>query len=370
MYQKYLPLALFLCFFVPSAVFAGPIVRTGETISIDAEQSLKGDFYGLGSDISISGVADNDAYLFGGNITVNAPITEDVTAVGGVVQIHGEVGDDVRVFGGEVTIAEPVGGDLVVVGGTLTILSTAKVAGDVLFYGEKLVVEGEVMGSVFGTADTIRIDDIVHGDVSANVGSLIAIGDSAQVSGDISYTSPQEIGRAPNARIDGEVHRMSEVGSEQSGALELLILTFFVLLFVSLTLYVLAQKRIESVLLNEAHTFGMYGLIGLTFFILAPVAALVLMASIIGTLLGILLFILYFAGLIISGILSGMLLGYTVLRVFKKQTQMNVVTVSLGILLVLALTYIPYVGGLIFFAFLMVSLGKVTSAAYSIMRSE
>lgn len=58
-------IALGTLIFVPFSAFAGPIIRTGESVSIDATQSLKGDFYGFGSSVILSGDSENDAYIAG-----------------------------------------------------------------------------------------------------------------------------------------------------------------------------------------------------------------------------------------------------------------------------------------------------------------
>ncbi len=369
MFKKLISVAVLCVFLAPSVSIAGPIMRTGEAISVDAEQSLKGDFYAFASDISISGNAENDAYLFGGTVTVNAPITEDLTVIGGVVQVHGEVGDDVRVFGGEVTIAEPIKGDLVVLGGTLNILSTASVGGDILFYGETLVVEGEVIGSIYGTADTVRINDVVHGDVSMKAWTFISLGDSASVTGSISYTSTQDLVRAQNAEIKGEVHKLNTNETSTTRIWEILALQLFVLLFASLTLYVFGQKRIQSIITNQAHSFGICGLVGLTVFLLTPIAAGILMVSIVGVFLGILLLLSYFVALLVAFLLGSILLGYLIQRFVFRISRVSATTIVMGTIALLILALVPYVGGLSIFACTMVSFGKVIIVGYEKLRS-
>lgn len=98
--KKSLAISLFVLVCLPVFVEAGPIIRSGESVSIDADQVLKGDFYAGGASVSISGRAENDVYLAGGTVTVNAPVAEDLVVLGGVVQVHGEVTDDIRVAGG------------------------------------------------------------------------------------------------------------------------------------------------------------------------------------------------------------------------------------------------------------------------------
>jgi hypothetical protein len=173
--------------------------------------------------------------------------------------------------------------------------------------------------------------------------------------------------RAQNAEIDGEVHKTTT--PETSNRLwEIVGMQLFILLFALLTLYVLAQKRIQHITTNQTHTFGMYGLVGLAVFLLTPVAATILMVSILGIYLGILILLTYFASLLIAFLLGSILLGYLFQRMVFHTAQVNVTTIVIGTALLLLCMLIPYVGGLLVFACTMVSLGKMIFVGYAKLR--
>ncbi len=368
MQKKLIVVLIALCAQIPLSVQAGPIVRTGDTVSVDAEQMLKGDFYGFGSDISISGAAENDSYLFGGNVTVNASTTEDLTIVGGMVQVHGEVGDDLRVVGGEVTIAEPIKGDVVVLGGTLSILSTATVEGDVLFYGETLKIDGDVTGSVFGAANEVRINNAVHGDVSLRAYDTLALGDNARIDGSVSYTSAKDLARAQGAEVKGDIHRIKEQIVSNAEMWKTLLMQLFMFAFAVSLMYVLAPRRVAELTLDTSRGFGVHGLIGLSLFLVIPILSVLLFASIIGFVFGIVLILAYLLFLICALLLSPILLGALITRGLKMENQISFATIGIGLTGFFMLALIPYIGGLAIFAVFAIACGKIGHFVYSALR--
>ena len=353
---------------IPNVAHAGPIIRTGEIISVDAGQKLMGDFYGFSPTITISGAAENDVYLGGGTITINAPISQDLSTIGGYVQVHGDVGDDLRVIGGDVTIAKAVHGDVVVLGGTLNILSTATIDGDILFLGGELNIEGVVAGSIHGTAERVRINNEVGGDISLTAKNLFTLGDNAKVLGGITYESNNDIVRAQNAAVTGGIRRTDIPVTSQNSVVSVFILQALVLLFAALTLYVIGGGRMRGIVSRSCEKPGVSGLIGLGVFLVLPLVSLILMVSVIGTLIGIILFALYVLALIFSVILSGIVLGTYAQKFLFKKTAITLMTVTGGVVLLCILGFVPYVGGLLVFACTLISLGGISMVFYRALR--
>lgn len=358
----------FVC--VPTLVSAGPILRTGDTISIDADQSLNGDFYGFGSTVNVSGKSEDDVYIAGGNVTINAPIAKDLTVLGGTVQVHGDVGDDIRVIGGEVTIAKPVKGDVVVLGGTLTILSTASVEGDVLFLGDKVTIDGEVIGNVFGTANTVRLNSEVDGDVTLQVHNQFSIGNKAKLQGDVTYESMYEVARAQEATVIGEIRKTDvRVSTSNLPIMQVLMLEIGVLLFSVFTLFLLSQKLVMSVTRSSFGRIGMSGLMGIGILVTLPFIAILLCASVIGMFVGMLMLIGYVFLLILSGMLAPIFVGYFIQKVALHRDEITSYTVGGGVVAFVVLCMVPYIGGLLLFSCVMITLGSLGMMLYRIVRS-
>lgn len=354
---------------VPTFVHAGPIIRAGDSVSVDASQVLDGDFYAFAPTVSLSGSATNDVYIGGGTVTINAPVGEDLSVAGGVVQVHGDVADDVRVIGGEVTLAKLVKGDVVVMGGSLTILSTAVIEGDVLFLGNDLTIEGEVMGGIHGNAQKVRINSKVGGDISLTAQTLLTFGDNASVLGSVTYKSDNLLIRAQNAHIAGDIQRTESPLQTNAGFFEMYGLRVFILLFTSLAIFFVGRKYMQQIVEQSNRSFGVPGLVGLGVFILVPFISAVFMVSVIGVLIGVALFAFYIAMLIFAFALSGIFFGSYLQRILLKRETITLSTVFLGVLGLLLIGLVPYLGGIIFFAIVMITFGASSMALYRKIRS-
>lgn len=363
---------IFVLCIISSPLFAfanGPVVRTGDVVSVDDTQVLEGDFYAMGPTVNISGKSNQDAYIAGADVTINNTVGQDLSMVAGTAQIHGEVGDDVRVFGGSVVIASHIKGDVVVFGGTLNILSTASVDGDVLFWGTEATIDGPVNGTIHGSSDTLRINTAVKGNVEYTAMQSLVLGDKADVQGDISYTSVKELIRAQGAVVGGEIRRVNTDADTKKASLYSFIITVIVtLMFTVLTVYVMLPSLVQRFLVSTRDHFGLYGLIGLGTLLSVPAISVLLMVSVIGLVVGIALFALYIALVCVAWVFGVIGVGKIIHTTVFKSTETNFFTPLLGIMGSVLIMLIPVVGGLIMLAVTCVSLGVLAQWGYRAVR--
>jgi hypothetical protein len=360
-------LSLLCILFIPFTTFAGPIIRSGDFVSVDSEQELKGDFYAFSPSITISGTAENDAYLAGKEVTVNAPIQGDLSVIAETIQIHGDIGDDARAIGREVVIANNIKGDVVVMGGSLNILSTATVEGDILFMGGELMVEGDVNGSIHGKAETARFNGQIGGDLDMETESAITLGNKAKVLGNVTYMSGEDIVRAQGAEIVGNIQK-EETGTQASPFFGVFLLYAGAIFFAVLFLFLLQRRRIEQFIASVTYSPGILGIIGLGIFFIVPFVGFLLMVSIIGMIVGIILLTMYVFLLGLSIMSAGILIGYSLQRVLTKKTSVTMKTILLGTLLFILLGFIPVIGPLLMGAAVLVMLGALSVGFYRLLK--
>ena len=365
-------LAIVFCtvFTLPFVASAGPIVRTGETVSVDADQTVGGDFYGVGSKVFISGANQNDVYLIGGSVTVNGSVAEDLTVIAGTVQVQGDVKDDVRSVGGDVVVSGHVTGDVVVVGGTLSILSSAKIDGDVLFFGEELTVDGPVAGAIHGTADIVRIDTEVDGDVNVTANKSFSLGSKSKIDSTITYAGPQnvEVVRAQDALISGEVRKVTSEDPAQNAVLRIFFIELLSIAFAAFVMFFVIRSYARRLVASTQGYLGVSGLVGLALLICIPFICVLLCVSVIGVVVGVALFFVYLTLIAFSIILSPVLLGVFVQRLLNKGDEVTFVTVSTGVLVFFVLSIIPF-GSLVLSAAVLVVLGAFGRLLYKGMHS-
>ncbi len=355
-----------ILFLVPQAVHGATVVRSGEDISLTTDQSVEGDFYALGEAITVSGQVTDDTILFAGEIKINGEVGADVLVIGGSVDIQGNVVDDVRVMAGKVVIAGAVQGNLAVVAQELKILSTAKIDGDVLFYGGKADIAGPVGGNILGASESVRVDAEVGKGINITTG-LLTLGERAMVKEDVSYKSTAEMVRAQNATVEGNVLQ-TKLELESQTSLKVEAIAFLVSLFAALLVYLLLRKLTVSMVDQSKTNWVRAVAIGFGFFFLLPIAVIILIASTLGAIIGLILLAAYIMILALAFALTGIVIGANVMSYIIKSRELSVVTIVVGVLILHALTFIPLFGPVAFAFFYLLTLGVVTDRLLRLVR--
>lgn len=349
---------------LPVAVFASPVIRSGESVAVGQGQVVEGDFYGAGGSVTVSGEVQGDVYVAGGTVTVNAPVGTDLVAAGGVVQVHSPVGDDLRIAGGEAIVGSAVNGDVVVFGGVLHVLSTADIKGDILFFGGELVVEGPVEGSIFGFSKSTRIDASVGGDITIRADEKLTLGDRAEVLGNIAYTGSNDIERAQNAVVVGDI-QTEKVAGTGGIPFGFIFTSLIATLFAALTFFLIFRRQFEEVVERSRTAYGVQGLIGLAVFVGMPFVSVILILSVLGSLIGIFLLAVYIALLVASWIVLAGLIGSFIMRFFDRSHQtLSILSIGVGVLALELLMLIPFLGTLAVFAGVVIVLGGIALRIY------
>ena len=357
----------FLTAQLPVTAEAQTVVRASSNVSVGSDEVVEGNFYslaGLGGSVNVSGTVSGDWIALGGSVTANGTFLEDVLVAGGTVQFHGSTTDDVRIVGADVTVAGPIGGSLTVVANSVSILSTAEIQGDILFLANQVEVQGSVAGSVLGRINTLRINSEVGQGIDITVGEL-TLGERARVAGDITYTSSQEIIRAQAAEVAGSIaHRVIEIETSTRETLQTLFMPLLVMLFATMTFYLLLRRRFERVVLNTVQRFNLAALIGLVVLLVGPLVSILFIGSILGLLVGAVFMFLYILLLIGGLVLAGPVFGVAVSQSLFNRSTVDVVSIGAGTVLLYSCLLIPYIGPFVFILFTLIALGGLSMELY------
>ena len=357
--------ALLVC--TPFFAHASPVLRSGESVTVSDTQEVPDDFYAVGGTVMIAGKVKGDLYAAAETVIVDGDIAQDAVIAGGSVYLNGSVGDDVRLLGGDLTIADTVEGDVLVMGGVVHILPTAKIKGDLLFFGGELDMEGDVRGSLSGRAKRVRVNGPVLGTVSVTTSQALELGDQAHVEGAIIYASMQDISRAPGSVVIGDITK-KELFDTSSGVSVSYILGLLALFFTTLVYLLVCKKKIERLM---RHTFGAFirhGLIGLGVLVLMPIVAALLLVSAIGFAVGTALLLLYALLLVVTASLLGIFAGALLSRYFADEIVLTLKWALLGTVAVAIMVQIPYVGVLVAIIADVSILGGIATFLYARIR--
>ncbi len=282
--------------------------------------------------------------------------------------MHGVIKDDLRIVGGTVTIAGEVTGNLVVVASDLKVLSTAKVGGDILFFGARADISGSVGGNILGTSEYLRVDAPVAGGLDIKTRSLV-LGERAVIAGDVLYASAADLTRAQNAVVEGEITR-SEVTVVVENTLKDALIPFLITLFGALVFFLLFKRFLVRVAESAETRQFRAVLIGFATLFLMPLAAMILLLSTLGSLLGILLVFVYFALLVLTYILMGGVAGSYLMSVLKRGSPaVSVLSIVFGVALVHVLMYVPMVGAILLLPLFVLTLGIIVERLYQLVRA-
>lgn len=358
-------------FVLVTPAFATTVVRTGDAVTIGDDQRVEGDFYTATNVSTIQGVVTGDVVGAVGSITLTGDIGEEVLLLAGTATL-GEtatVTDDVRIVGSDVVIAGNVSGSVFVLGNSLRILSTATIGGDVLFMGRTLTVEGDVTGDVLGQADEMRIDGLVGKSVNVTVTTL-TLGDKAEVTDDVIYASPNELVRSINATVGGEItHTKPQFASADSGTLRTIAMSFLVVLFASLSVYLLVRRPLQVFGQYSAERPGLFILFGFAVLFLAPIVVVALLVSVLGLLLGMLGLGFVLLLILLALPLSVVATAGIISKLFDDKVTINTLTITLAVLVIHIAFVVPVIGTMVLLAILFLTIGALVHGSYRYLRS-
>lgn len=269
-------------------------------------------------------------------------------------------------LGGEIDVTEPVDGSLHAAGGRIEI--HAAVDGDVNVAGGKILVKAPVQGDVHAAGGQVTIDAPVSGDVAVAAGTL-ELGPAARIAGKVTFRGG-ELRRDPAAEVAGAIEHTSGRKHRHAGMDAFhgyargWLWTAGLLVLAALIAAALPgpSQRMASELRERP---WLTTLVGLTALGAIPVAAVLLMVTIIGIPLGLLAIVLYAALLLVGYVWLAVVMGGLLLDRVKPDTAALTAwragAAVLAMLVLALLARLPYVGGFIVLVALMVGVGMIVA---------
>jgi len=325
----------------------GGKLRAGEQILIAEGEVVEGDLYASAGTVRVEGTVTGDLLAWGGQVDVTGRVDGDLMAAAGQVDVAGEVGGDVRAAGGQLTVPGTIGEDLFVAGARVTL--SGEVGEDLVFGTGQMVLSGAVGGDVLGSAGA--------------------------------YTRSGTVGGTENVTIVEPEEREPTVADRGVGALQRYI---SILALAALALWLVPRVLTDPVRTLRQRPFLSLGvgLLALAAAVVA-VAVLILVAGLVAVILalvglGDLVAVLVFAVVVALVVLSfllflavgfgapavvGMALGDLVIG--ATVTGRRWWSLILGLLVVVAASSLPIIGGWLAFLVVLFGLGAILLAPFS-----
>ncbi len=360
----------------------------------------------------------DDVLLSGGTIKLNSYIEGDLIGFcyemvqsGSVdgnfnvfcysVQVLGPVKGSLRSFARLVSCNVPVGRNFIAFAQEINIGPDAVIGRDANIYGGTVTIEGEIKGNLVVEAGRAELTGTVS-DCFCFEGRELVLGPNAVIGGDLSYESPEKVQIPSSAKIAGEVKwTPTEARDKKEPALVsiakvfswliphrayFLGLTFISLLFfigsaipfpTGLAMFILwftllvsgnllllftggLSSRTEKVLREK--TLPSIGL-GFAIMLLTPIVSLILLLTIF---FGGMVVLLYGVACFVGAVYASLFIGrrICILLNIGSESSKGYGCYSLGVVLLVALSYIPVIGYLLSLLVVMMGLGGLALAVF------
>jgi cytoskeletal protein CcmA (bactofilin family) len=325
-------------------------LRTGDVVTVPSSETFDDNLYLLGGQVTLDGNVNGDLTAFGGLVQINGTVTGDLLVAGGRVLLVGTVDGDVRAAAGQVEITGSATGDLLVTGGQVSTFANSSIGGDMIVSGGQVTVDGDVDGSVVGSAGQYSSSGTIGGENKVTVqedeqAPNLVLGSTRQllvivvVGGLMLLFVPRVLRAADNTL------RTNPVGSFLGGILS----------FVAYFGFVLVAGLVSLIL---AVVF--------TIILLGPLAVLSILGGILA--IGLVSYLFWLAVVFLADVVVALGLAHVVSRPGPDENRWReLLLLVLGAIVVVVLTSIPIAGGLIKLLVVLFGLGAL---AYAWWRSR
>jgi hypothetical protein len=323
--------------------------RTRRVI-LSANEVHEGWYFAAGDEVLIEGTVNGDAYIAGGVVEVNGTINGDLLVCGGQVTVTGTVTDDIRAVGGTIRVDGNVGKDVSAAGGTVTLLSKSTVNGNILVACGTLAITGTIGKEAKIASNDAELSGTIKGNVDFT-GEYLSVRQGANIGGNVKA----RVGEKEHVQIaDGTTHGNVDIGLADMGrAARILgynpwhfwfkIIWAVGLLLMGLLLVFLFPKFIKgigSMIMQRPGESLLWGFLGL---LIIPILSIFLFVTVIGMPIALLAVTLFLWILYLSQLSLGIVLGNR-LFALDGQTGWGLFwKLAVGVIIIQALTFIPYV---------------------------
>ncbi len=276
------------------SAFADEDVLTKENnvIVLPAGQVYNGNYFAMGSSVEISGTVNGDVYVLAEQAVIDGVVNGDVLGCVGSMDISGKVNQNCRIAAGQILISGQIGRNVTALAGNLQLLSSALVGGGLVATAGNVDVAANIGSDATIIASNFRLSSHIKNNLQAYVGQM-RITSRSVIGGNVDYRSSSEAWIDPGATIAGQViyhpsfvHKYVQgtwirgllIGSKVLATL----MNFIYTLAVGFILIKLFHKNLEAALQAiKWHPLKSLG-IGIILLILLPLAAFILLMTILG----------------------------------------------------------------------------------------
>jgi cytoskeletal protein CcmA (bactofilin family) len=336
----------------------------GDTIEVERNETIKGDFFGHGHKVKIEGTVDGDVYVFCQSADIEGHVTGDVIAFAQILRVTGKVDGNIRSFTNTTLVSGNVAKNLLTFAETITVDPAGKVGGSVTSFVNTLTIDGTVGRDILAFVNATTISGKIGGGLQAQ-GNTLRFNSGAQVDGPVKFkgNSPPDVSSGAKLAVPVQFTQLEHHSRYQDSGFYIwhVIWTAAVILF-GMVLFLLLPNFARATV-DSAERYGASVGLGVLVFFGVPIAALIACITVVGLLLGISTFILWITAMNCAQIVVGTIVGQWLMG-HTRETWQLIGRMVVGVILVRVVEMIPFFGGWVKFAVLLWGMGAISLAIY------
>lgn len=305
--------------------------------SINREFKSEGDVYAFGNSIDLNGATEGDILAFGNTININAKdVKGSIRSAGASVSILASSVRNITAAGGVVSVLEgTTAKGVYIAGGTIDFLGNAE--------------------DLFITGDVVTINGVVTGNVKVEC-SQLTIGENAKIDGTIEVRGENEptiLGNLDPSKVDfQQVANTTNRSFQSRFNIMGIIIKLISSILIAVILVVIFRRNLERSTVGLIKKPWLPFVIGFCTLIVLPIAAILVMITVVGIPIGVIFSIIYGIVIYLSTVITAIVLGRIILKNINIYLSSIAAVVALRILLL-----IPYLGGVLRFLCVLLALG-------------
>lgn len=354
--KKTILIACFVFLFLP-LIASAYTIKTGDSVYVSKDQTIEGNLYAAGSNLTIEGKVTGDVICAGQSINISGEVAGDIICAGQLLNLSGQTGGNLRVAGNTINFSGQVARNAMAIGATIITAASSTIGWDLFGLGNIFDLRGDIGRDLYGGAGTASLAGKIEKNVKLNFGpkntnnKSLTITNAAIINGDVSYTSEKNAIIETGAVIKGKTtHNLPPVIAKKSNFINSSwwwsnLISVFSALVVGLVLISFWREPIIKITdLMLARTNAALGW-GILVLLLTPLIALILLITIIGIPLSLILTAAWLVALYLSKILVGILAGRWFLNKFiPKQKDSLTMSMIIGIVMLYLIFALPLLG--------------------------
>ncbi len=337
--------------------------EAGAVVTVPSGEVREGDLYAAGEAIRVHGQLAGDLVAAGQRVLVDGQVDGDVFAAGRTVDLRGPIGDSTRIVGEQVTVNATIDGDLIAGANRLRLLESTVIRGGVVAAASTLEIEGTVEANLRAAAGEIVLRGTVLGDANV-IADRLDLAPGARIDGDLDYRTRIPLTPEAAARVGGTVRYeepADEDDSDDSVAGSVLFWSWQTgaALLAGMLAVALSRRLVRELVSAIAGETTLGALLGFGAFLIVPVAAAVVMMTVVGLPIGIIAVLLFGVALYVAKLPVAVWAGGRLLALAGRPEASPYAAMAVGILLLYLLFEIPWLGGLLWLAATWLGLGAM-----------